>query len=166
MTKREYRAYIASEEWQKRRKKFLREHDTCNRCGLYRWLAIIAYDQDLHVHHRNYATVGQESDIDLEPLCARCHEIESFGTSSLREIKGKPCAYCGCPNFDPFGNFCPRCFDARWGIDPPILGTPSPLDSERSIWQVILQSIYSWVGSEQIQDELKRIMQRNTEKAS
>ena len=41
------------------------------------------YDQDLHVHHRNYQRVGAELDSDLRSLCRRCHEIETFGESSL-----------------------------------------------------------------------------------
>src|SRR5271168_5540841 len=87
-TKSEYREYISSEEWQKRRKLFLVLHSVCNRCNLHRQLAIIAYDQDLNVHHRNYSRVGAELDTDLEALCRRCHELETFGTSKLHEIYG------------------------------------------------------------------------------
>lgn len=82
-TKSEYRAYIQSEAWQKRRKEFLALRGHCNRCLLPRWAAIIAYDQDLNVHHRNYQSVGHELGEDLEPLCRRCHEIDAMGRSAL-----------------------------------------------------------------------------------
>jgi hypothetical protein len=94
MTKTEYQAYIASEDWQKRRKAFLLAFPICIRCGLPRWLAVIAYDQDLHVHHKNYARVGRELDDDLEPLCRRCHEVETFGSSPLHKPKSAPCRVC------------------------------------------------------------------------
>ena len=83
MTKTEHRDYLASEAWLQRRKIFLRTHDSCNRCGVSRKQAVAAYDQDLHVHHRNYQHVGAELDEDLEVLCRRCHEIETFGKSEL-----------------------------------------------------------------------------------
>ena len=93
-TKTEYREYIASEPWQKRRKEFLLAYPRCNRCDIPRWLAVVAYDQDLHVHHRNYARVGQEIDDDLEPLCKRCHELETFGHSYLHVPRSEPCCIC------------------------------------------------------------------------
>lgn len=83
MTKSEYREYIASEKWQKRRRLFLQTRDECERCGLPHATATIQYDQGLHVHHRNYLRVGAELDEDLEALCRRCHEIETFGFSDL-----------------------------------------------------------------------------------
>lgn len=94
MKKTEYRIYISSEYWQKRRRDFLRAYDFCEQCAIPRWLAIIAYDQDLHVHHRNYSRIGQELDEDLSPLCRRCHEIETFGTSHLHQPKTAPCRVC------------------------------------------------------------------------
>jgi HNH endonuclease len=87
-TKTEYREYIASEAWQRRRREFLSQNQICNRCRLHRRLAVIAYDQDLHVHHRSYARVGAERDDDLEPLCKRCHELETFGRSELHQVVG------------------------------------------------------------------------------
>src|SRR5713101_6765418 len=86
MTKSEYRAYISSEKWQQRRKEFLRGKDFCNRCGLEKGMAATAYDQGLHVHHRNYTRVGDELDQDLEAICRRCHEIETFGHSELKNF--------------------------------------------------------------------------------
>jgi len=83
MTRSEYRRYIASEHWLQRRKQFLFYHPECNRCGLSGENAREAYDQGLHVHHRNYQRVGCELDSDLEALCRRCHEIESCGKTNL-----------------------------------------------------------------------------------
>src|ERR1700733_324678 len=88
MTKTKYREYIASGVWQRRRKLFIEHHYLCSRCGLHRALAVIAYDQDIHVHHINYQRIGAELDSDLESLCRRCHEIETFGHSSLHQIAG------------------------------------------------------------------------------
>lgn len=111
MTKTEYRQYIGSEEWQQRRSIFLEEAGTCNRCFLPRHLAIIAYDQDLNVHHRSYANLGQEEPGDLEALCRRCHEIESFGISQLHEVQKKPCPDCAWGGwvFDPWSLKCESC---------------------------------------------------------
>jgi hypothetical protein len=82
-TKSEYRGYIASPEWQSRRSKFLATHRYCCDCGIPRRWAVHFYDQDLHVHHESYAHVGAELDEDLRSLCRRCHEIKTFGHSSL-----------------------------------------------------------------------------------
>lgn len=91
-TKTEYREYIASEGWRQRRKEFLAQgYDECNRCGLPRRLVIIAYDEDFHVHHRSYARIGSELDEDLEPLCKRCHELETFGSTNLHEPQQFKC---------------------------------------------------------------------------
>jgi len=109
MTKTEYREYIASPDWQGRRKRFLTACNSCRRCLMPRWLAVIAYDQDLHVHHKSYANLGHEPPEDLEPLCRRCHEIESFGKSDLHEIKKSSCLGCGGPNFNRLSDYCVVC---------------------------------------------------------
>lgn len=109
-TKTEYREYLASEGWQRRRKQFLHEHSDCNRCDLPRWLAIIVYDQDLHIHHKTYARVGGELDDDLEPLCRRCHEIETFGNSNLHAPRSIVCTYCEThTTFDLVDRLCDEC---------------------------------------------------------
>lgn len=82
-TRTSYRQYVASEAWLQRRKLFLMSRPNCERCGISKEQALEAYDQSLHVHHRNYQRVGCELDSDLEALCRRCHEIETFGKSSL-----------------------------------------------------------------------------------
>ena len=59
-----------------------------------RWIAVVAYDQDLNVHHASYARLGCEVDADLEALCRRCHEIETFGESKLHRVATRPCVEC------------------------------------------------------------------------
>lgn len=109
-TKTEYREYISSPEWQARRKEFLLSYPECNRCSLPKWLAVIAYDQDLHVHHRSYTRVGHEKDEDLEPLCKRCHEIETFGNSSLHKPQHCRCTYCGHTTWRTAERVCDFCY--------------------------------------------------------
>jgi 5-methylcytosine-specific restriction endonuclease McrA len=82
-TKAEYRNYTSSEQWLARRRAFLSDKTCCNRCQIEIGLAIAAYGQGLHAHHKNYQRVGCELDSDLEALCRRCHEIETFGKTSL-----------------------------------------------------------------------------------
>ena len=108
-TKTEYREYIAGEDWQERRKEFLLAFPMCNRCSLPRWLAVIAYDQDLHVHHKSYARVGEELDDDLEPLCRRCHEVKTFGVSTLHKVKHIGCIICGNQTYDSVSRTCGNC---------------------------------------------------------
>ena len=120
MTKTEYRQYIASAEWQERRKNFLNDQGyKCARCEMPRWLARIAYDQDLHVHHKSYAHLGAESWSDLEALCRRCHDIETFGRSDLRKPSEVVCNQCGERHWNPREEMCPIClFVLGLGTDP------------------------------------------------
>lgn len=114
MNKTEYRQYIASSEWQEKRKEILRgnglEGSWCNRCLVPRWLAVIAYDQDLHIHHRSYANIGNERPEDLEILCRRCHDIETFGRSDFRPIKTAKCEVCEFEHFNVYSSLCDECF--------------------------------------------------------
>lgn len=117
MTRTEYREYIASADWQQRRKEFLSQRGfECNRCGIPRWLAQVAYDQDLNVHHRSYSSLGDEDWDDLEPLCRRCHDIESFGRSDLKPVKSATCTCCKQTHWDPYSESCLRCevLDAQY----------------------------------------------------
>lgn len=108
-TKTEYREYLASEHWQKLRKAFLREIGACQRCGVPRWLAVVAYDQDLHAHHNNYSSLGHEESDDLTALCKRCHEVETFGSSRLHVVRETTCLKCGDDTFDVVQRFCEEC---------------------------------------------------------
>ena len=110
MTKTEYRQYICSLEWKERRKDFIAVFGThCANCKLPRLFAIIAYDQDLHVHHVSYARIGQETDDDLKALCKRCHEIETFGSSKLHQPPSVSCQNCGNKTFNVIGLVCDNC---------------------------------------------------------
>lgn len=108
-TKTEHREYIASEKWQKRRKEYLLAMPICEKCELPRRLAIVAYDQDLHVHHKSYARVGAELDDDLQSLCRRCHEVETFGSSSLHKVQSFECLECSEICFDRVDRLCDGC---------------------------------------------------------
>lgn len=111
MTKTEYAAYLAGDHWQELRRSFLEDPDNalCARCVMPRWLAVIAYDQDLHVHHKTYANLGNEDWDDLESLCRRCHEIETFGRSDLRKLKGTNCKSCGYTHWNTYSPLCAEC---------------------------------------------------------
>lgn len=111
-TKTSHAEYLASETWQKRRRAFLENTErVCNRCGLPRWLSIVAYDQDLHVVHTNFARLdGEERDDDLKPLCRSCHEQERNGMSSFHQPGKVQCFCCNLnPTFDIIGGLCDFC---------------------------------------------------------
>jgi len=96
MTKSEYGQYLASPAWKQLRDEFIQENPWCERCNIPRWLAAIAYDQDLHAHHVSYENLGTaEEEYDLASLCRRCHEIETFGKSLLKAPWSAPCNGCG-----------------------------------------------------------------------
>jgi hypothetical protein len=110
MTKTEYAEYTQSEHWQQRRKGALAyARHACEGCGLPRWVARLVYDQDLHVHHRNYQNHGNEQDEDLEVLCRRCHDIETFGRSDYKEIKKAGCSLCYTDHFNIYSDYCDAC---------------------------------------------------------
>ena len=110
MTKTEYRQYIASPEWQEKRKVALLVADNrCEACEIPRWLASIAYDQDLHVHHLHYQNVGNEQTGDLQVLCRRCHEVSTFGRSSLKEPQNSKCETCQRTHWNPYSDQCDIC---------------------------------------------------------
>jgi hypothetical protein len=110
-TKSEYRAYINSPDWRQRRNKFLdRSNGFCQSCKISRWLAVLLYDQDFHVHHKSYENVGREKHQDLEALCKRCHEIQTFGKSEFHLPFSVRCKKCKqWPSFDYFDRLCEGC---------------------------------------------------------
>jgi 5-methylcytosine-specific restriction endonuclease McrA len=55
MTKTEYAETLKKERWQALRRRVIGASPFCHRCQIPRWLAVIAYDQDLHCHYRSYA---------------------------------------------------------------------------------------------------------------
>lgn len=112
MTKTEYAKYLAGDHWRTLRKEVIDAVGSiCEECLMPRWLAEIAYDQDLHVHHLTYANLGNEQPEDLRVLCARCHEIETFGRSQLRALKSSQCELCAITHWDYRSVFCRACRD-------------------------------------------------------
>jgi len=81
-----YEAYIASPEWQKRRKQALiRAGQRCQVCNA---------GGQLHVHHRTYTRFGREDASDLTVLCAECHRLfhgrsDRAAPTKLRKKRGK-----------------------------------------------------------------------------
>ena len=71
-----YREYINSQEWRRRRRAYLKKYALCNRCGMDNDEHKRLYDGALHVHHVSYARLGGELDEDLETLCKKCHKEE------------------------------------------------------------------------------------------
>jgi hypothetical protein len=109
ITKTDYQQYLNSSDWRERRKDFLEANNFCTRCQMPRWLAEIAYDQDLNVHHKSYENLGSEDWDDLESLCRRCHEIHKFGRSDLREPKSATCQVCQKRHWNPYNPWCSNC---------------------------------------------------------
>jgi hypothetical protein len=109
MTKSEYKKYLCSSHWKNLRKEFLKCSPDCYRCHLPRWLAVIAYDQDLHVHHITYENLGHELREDLEALCRRCHELETFGFTELHRPSKAKCMYCGNETWNTVERICQFC---------------------------------------------------------
>jgi hypothetical protein len=60
-----YDDYINSDRWQRMRWRKLLQQPRCQLCY---------HDRNLHVHHRTYENLGQESLDDLIVLCKTCHE--------------------------------------------------------------------------------------------
>lgn len=114
MTKTQYKAYLQTPEWQARRLEAIEYGDSvCAECEIPRWLAGIAYDQDLHVHHVSYANQGNEFPEDLMVLCRRCHELETFKRTELREVKRAHCEACGGLHWDYRSKHCIICAAMR-----------------------------------------------------
>jgi hypothetical protein len=63
----------------------------------------------LNVHHLSYAHVGHESPEDVEVLCARCHELETFGRTELRAPKESHCSICEKTHWDYRSDLCSTC---------------------------------------------------------
>jgi len=163
MTKNEYRAYIASADWQQRRKQFLTHPATCYQCDMPRWVAQLAYDQDLHVHHTSYANLGHETHEDVEILCRRCHELETFGRSSLRQVKGHQCDRCMSIIFDPYAELCEPCHSLiNRELDCPILAAETKSrrgnalygDQALTVWQWLIWNMTWITDTDTVIDEL------------
>jgi hypothetical protein len=110
MNKTDYRNYLASVSWRELREILIAERDGfCQRCNMPRWLAAILYDQDMHVHHLHYQSLGHECPDDVQILCRRCHDLETFGRSDYPALKSSICTFCQVPHFDPYSDTCAFC---------------------------------------------------------
>ena len=75
MDKAEYRSYLSSTAWRKKRDRVLRrDKHTCQTCGVKA--------AHLEVHHRTYERVGRERLGDLITLCSACHDVISASIRS------------------------------------------------------------------------------------
>ena len=147
MKKAEYAKYLQSEHWLTIRKSFIEQADhRCERCYFPRWLSKWVYGEDLHVHHRNYACLGSESPDDVEVLCKRCHEIETFGRSDQPEVKKATCIFCGDEHFNVYADLCDPCRLIQ-SMDYPlstILHVKDPY-SDRQMWQLLLEEVTTFL---------------------
>jgi 5-methylcytosine-specific restriction endonuclease McrA len=63
----EYKEYLLSDEWKKKRKAVLKRAGyRCQLCNS---------NENLHVHHRTYENIFHEDLGDLTVLCGNCHKI-------------------------------------------------------------------------------------------
>lgn len=70
--------YLLTPWWRRRRDRALRRAAfRCSRCETKR---------ELQVHHRTYATVGNEADADLDVLCRSCHEGHRVDESRRQDL--------------------------------------------------------------------------------
>jgi hypothetical protein len=141
----EYRQYIASADWQQRRKQFLRPWTFCWGCMMPRWLAKIAYGQDINVHHKSYANLGNERPTDVTTLCRRCHEIETFGRSELTAPPSAKCEVCRMDHWNPYSDYCDRCYPLIQSVWMP-RGILLRKSGDEEIWKGLLRQIADDVG--------------------
>ena len=135
MTKAKYAEYLRSAHWQNFRKEVMDDSYECQRCEIPRWLAEIAYGQDLNLHHLHYHSLGNEKGEDVEVLCRRCHEIEEFGKSYFRKAESYTCTCCGYLHWDPRSNWCISCerLIVGEGVSTKVLKCGEPAGFERSL---------------------------------
>jgi 5-methylcytosine-specific restriction endonuclease McrA len=75
----EYRARLASPEWQRMRTaRIATAYGKCERCHAYR-------PNSLELHHRHYKNLGAEKHEDLELLCQECHQTADGERREQRE---------------------------------------------------------------------------------
>lgn len=66
-----YKKYLASPEWDKRRKQAYKDANyACQKCG--------AKNVTLEAHHLTYANLGNETPEDLLVVCRNCHQGLEF----------------------------------------------------------------------------------------
>lgn len=111
MTKEEYREYLKTPRWLELRTTAVFLRPECDRCLIPRWLARIAYSQDLNAHHKTYEWIQTEYEqASLVPLCRRCHEIEHFGSSEWAAPPTNKCLACDKIHWDIDATMCEGCW--------------------------------------------------------
>lgn len=106
----DYQEYLKSDWWKNLRTNILEFRTSCEKCSIPRWLAKIAYGQDLNIHHESYAHMGTYDEVaDLVVLCRRCHDIETFGSSDLRNPPSNKCKICKEIHWNPWSDRCDVC---------------------------------------------------------
>lgn len=165
--KADYQKYLQSAYWQQRRQIAIKNAgDTCEKCDIPRWLSQIAYQQDLNVHHLNYQNLGHEEDVDLEVLCRRCHDIETFGRSDFRAPKKATCEFCMEEHWDVYSPHCDVCL-ALFGVKEPIslrFDYTDPTNGHQTrIWESVLGELL-WFFESEAGPPLHKVMSAITEK--
>jgi len=62
----EYLDYIKSDNWKNKKVKYYKKHTKiCEACGS---------TKDIHLHHKTYRRLREETSRDLVPLCSTCHD--------------------------------------------------------------------------------------------
>ena len=78
----EYRARIASPEWQELRHRLITAAGhRCAHCG--------TGDGPLQLHHRTYERLGRELDRDLVVLCLPCHREADRARAAVRQYHAR-----------------------------------------------------------------------------
>lgn len=70
VSRMDYRAYIASPEWQATRQRYWNSK-LPKEC----WVCDAPRSPGMHLHHRTYKNLGNERLMDLVPVCAACHKV-------------------------------------------------------------------------------------------
>lgn len=141
--KADYAKYLQSAHWQERRQQAIVDSENkCEDCELPRWLSSFVYGQDLHVHHLSYAHLGHEADEDLQVLCARCHELKTFGRSDLREPKTASCVTCHKDHWDVYSDHCAVCKSIT-GEDEPFMFrlTDKTYGDGEYVWRSVVRDL-------------------------
>jgi hypothetical protein len=158
VTKSEYAQYINSSHWKTVRTFKLKATDWCERCYMPRWLANIAFDQDLNVHHISYERIGRELLRDLEVLCRRCHEVETFGRSDLREPKYADCTLCDTRHWNVYSDRCEVCRDltASASLHPGLFHSPTRYGTS-PVWAGLVENAIYGAGEDAVLDLLASV---------
>ena len=164
ITSSEHAEYLQSPRWKALREEcFANCQNLCQHCDMPRWLARIVYDQDLHAHHVSYANKGTDKEVyDLDALCRRCHEIETFGRSDLRAPKSSVCGVCKGRHWNPYDSMCVGCksiFSSHFdNILHRVVGNNKT--GAILIWPIILHALIGNVGDEEILEEAHEYCKR------